>query len=96
MKISKDDVKHVSVLARLEFKEDEINKFAKQLENILEYMDKLNELDTSSVEPTSHVFMMSTPLREDLVKPWLSIDEALENAPDKEGGFFTVPKFIED
>ncbi|MCI0454714.1 MAG: Asp-tRNA(Asn)/Glu-tRNA(Gln) amidotransferase subunit GatC [Candidatus Dadabacteria bacterium] len=96
MKISKDDVKHVAELARLEFKEDDLDRFARQLENILEYMEKLNELNTSSVEPTTHVLQMSTPLREDVVNPWLSSEEALENAPEKEEGFFTVPKVIED
>ncbi len=96
MKISNDDVKHVAELARLEFKEDDLDRFARQLENILDYMEKLNELNTSSVEPTSHVLQMSTPLREDVVYPWLSSEEALENAPEKEEGFFTVPKIIED
>src|ERR1700757_4589170 len=96
MKISKDAARHVAELSRLEFKEDELEKFTEQLGNILEYMEKLNELDTSRVEPTFHVLELSTPLREDVVNPWLSLDEALENAPQKEEGFFAVPKFIED
>jgi aspartyl-tRNA(Asn)/glutamyl-tRNA(Gln) amidotransferase subunit C len=96
MKISKDAVRHVAELARLEFKEDELERFSEQLGNILEYMEKLNEIDTASIEPTFHVLGLSTPLREDVVKPWLSLDEALENAPEKEEGFFTVPKFMED
>jgi aspartyl-tRNA(Asn)/glutamyl-tRNA(Gln) amidotransferase subunit C len=96
MKISKDAVRYVAELSRLEFEEDELEKFTEQLGNILEYMGKLNELDISRIEPTFHVLELSTPLREDVVKPCLSLDEALENAPQKEGSFFAVPKFIED
>jgi len=96
MRISKDAVRHVAELARLEFKEEELEKFTEQLGNILEHIEELNELDTSSVEPTFHVLDISTPLREDTVKPWLSSDEALENAPHREEDFFAVPKFIED
>ncbi|HXG30457.1 MAG TPA: Asp-tRNA(Asn)/Glu-tRNA(Gln) amidotransferase subunit GatC [Thermodesulfobacteriota bacterium] len=96
MKISKETVLHVAELARLEFKEEELERFTEQLGNILEHIEELNGLDTSGVEPTFHVLGISTPLREDTVKPWLSSDEALENAPHREGGFFAVPKFIED
>jgi len=96
MKISKDTVRHVAALARLEFKEDELEKFTEQLANILEHVEELNELDTSGVEPTFHVLDVSTPFREDVVKPWLSSDEALENAPEKDEDFFVVPKVIED
>ncbi|HSE83264.1 MAG TPA: Asp-tRNA(Asn)/Glu-tRNA(Gln) amidotransferase subunit GatC [Thermodesulfobacteriota bacterium] len=96
MKISKDIVLHVAQLARLEFKEEELDKFTEQLGNIIEYVEELGKLDTSNVEPTFHVLDLSTPLREDVVNPWLSSDEALENAPHKEDDFFAVPKFIED
>ena len=96
MKISKDTVKHVAELARLEFKEEELEKFTEQLGNILEHIEELNELDTSNVEPTFHVLDLSTPLREDVVESWLSSDEALENAPRREEDFFAVPRVIED
>ena len=96
MKISRDIVRRVAELARLEFKEEELEKFTEQLGNILEHIDELNELDTSLVEPTFHVLDISTPVREDVVKPWLSPDEALENAPHREEDFFSVPKVIED
>ncbi len=96
MKISKDAVRHVAQLARLEFKEEELEKFTEQLGNILEHIEELNELDTSNVEPTFHVLALSTPLREDVVEPWLSSDEALENAPHREEDFFAVPKVIGD
>ncbi|MBI2486542.1 MAG: Asp-tRNA(Asn)/Glu-tRNA(Gln) amidotransferase subunit GatC [Deltaproteobacteria bacterium] len=96
MRISKYTVRHVAELARLEFKEEELEKFAEQLGNILEHIEELNELDTSNVEPTFHVLDLSTPLREDVVEPWLNADEALENAPQREEDFFAVPKVIED
>ncbi len=96
MKISKDTVRHVAELARLEFKEEELEKFTEQLGNILGHIEELNELDTSQVEPTFHVLDLSTPLREDVVQPWLNSDEALENAPQREEDFFVVPKVRED
>ncbi len=96
MKISKDDIIKVSELARLEFKEEELEKFTEQLGNILEYIEQLNELNTDNVEPTSHVLDSSTPLREDKVVEWLSTEEVLKNAPESEDDFFVVPQVIED
>jgi len=96
MKISKDDVTKVAELARLEVTEEETAIFTEQLGNILEYIDKLNELDTDNVEPTSHVLDISTPLREDKVVKWLSIEEVLQNAPESEDDFFVVPQVIEN
>lgn len=96
MKISKDDIIKVSELARLEFKEEELEKFTEQLGNILEYIEQLNELNTDNVEPTSHVLDMSTPLREDKVVEWLSTEEVFKNAPESEDDFFVVPQVIED
>lgn len=96
MEIKKDDVKHVAELARIEFNEEDIEEFTKQLGSILKYMSKLNELNTSNVEPTSHVLDVSTPLRDDIVEDWLSKDEVLKNAPKEENGFFVVPKIIDE
>ena len=96
MKISKDDVINVAELARLEFKEEELEKFTEQLGNILEYIEQLSELNTDNVEPTSHVLDISTPLREDKVVEWLNTEEVLKNAPESEDNFFVVPKVIED
>jgi len=96
MKISTKDVKEVAELARLDFKEDEIEKFRSQFENILNFISKLDELDIDDVKPTIHVLDISTPLREDEVKDWISQDQALKNAPQTEDGFFAVPKVIED
>ena len=96
MKISKDDVVKVAELARLEVTESETETFTDQLGNILEYIEKLNELDTDNVEPTSHVLEISTPLREDKVVNWLTIEEVLQNAPESEDDFFVVPQVIDD
>lgn len=96
MKITTHDVKEVADLARLEFAEDEIEDFRSQFENILKFISKLDELDTGDVKPTTHVLDISTPLREDEVKDWITQEEALKNAPQSEDGFFAVPKVIED
>jgi aspartyl-tRNA(Asn)/glutamyl-tRNA(Gln) amidotransferase subunit C len=96
MKITRDDVIKVAELARLEFGEEELEKFTEQLGNILKYIGKLNELDTKDVEPTSHVLNLATPLREDKVMEWITREDALQNAPQEEDGFFVVPQVIED
>jgi len=96
MKISNKDVKEVADLARLEIEEEQLDKFTNQFENILKFISKLDELNTDDVDPTSHVLDMPTPLREDKVEEWLSQDEALKNAPQREDEFFGVPKVIED
>lgn len=96
MKITKKEVLDTAELARLEIKDDELDKFINQLGNILEYIKDLNELDTTDVEPTSHVLELSSPLREDEVVQIIDTEEALKNAPESENGFFVVPKVIED
>ena len=96
MKISRETVLHVAELSRLEFKEEELDRFTMQLENILGYFGRLNELDTGYVKPTFHVLELSTPLRKDIVSPWLDLEEAMENAPLREEEFFAVPKVIGD
>ncbi|KAA0258650.1 Asp-tRNA(Asn)/Glu-tRNA(Gln) amidotransferase subunit GatC [Deferribacter autotrophicus] len=93
--ISKEDVKHIAKLARLKFEEDEVEKFTTELNKILDYIHKLNELDTEEVEPTSHVLDITNVFREDEVKDSLTNEEALKNAPDKDYGHFKVPRVIE-
>jgi aspartyl-tRNA(Asn)/glutamyl-tRNA(Gln) amidotransferase subunit C len=95
-KITRREVEHVARLARLELTEDEKETMTRQLDSILGYMEKLNELDTSQVEPTSHVIPMVNVMREDEVRPSLSPEDALANAPDREDAFFRVPRIIED
>lgn len=96
MKLTKEEVEHVAKLARLAVGEEEKEAFGRQLSDILTYVQKLNELDTASVEPTSHVLDLSNVFREDSAKPGLESEEALANAPEREKGFFRVPKIIEE
>lgn len=94
MKITQEHVEHVAKLARLALSEEEKKKLSLQLSQILDYIETLNALDTSGVEPTSHVVPLSNIYREDRVRPCLSQEKALQNAPDSEEGFFRVPKII--
>ena len=95
MKITMAEVEHVARLARLELNEQEKEKMRAQLDSILSYIDKLNELDTSGVEPTSHVLPLTNVFREDEVRPSLSQEEALANAPDRHDLLFRVPRILE-
>ena len=95
MKITKEQVEHVAKLARLAITEQEKAIFSEQLSSILTYVEQLNELDTSKVEPTSHVISMQNVLREDRVKDSLPREEALAGAPEASEEFFRVPKIIE-
>lgn len=96
MKITEDEVKHIALLARLELKNEEIAQYTKQLNDILIYMEKLNQVDTKNVEPLSHPFFTSTVFREDVVRQSLPQEKAIENAPQRAKGFFKVPKIIEE
>jgi aspartyl-tRNA(Asn)/glutamyl-tRNA(Gln) amidotransferase subunit C len=93
-KITIQEVEAVANLARLEFNEEEKKQFTYQLERILNYIDKLNELDTEDVEPTSHVLPIRNVMRGDELKPSYSRAEMLKNAPYPIEGYFGVPKVI--
>lgn len=95
MKIGVEDVEYVARLARLRLSHDEKEEFAGQLNDILTYMDKLNEVDTTEVEPTSHVISITNVLRNDGVRESPSREPFLRNAPEAERGFYKVPKIIE-
>lgn len=95
MAVTIKDVEHIAKLAKLEFTDEEKSKFTDQFNEILAFMEKLNELDTSNVEPLSHVIDLQNVFREDSVKPSLSTEEALKNAPSKTEQFFKVPKVID-
>ena len=98
MKISKEDVLKVAALANLELSEAEVASYQGQLDEILTYIDKLNELDTSMVEPLTQVVAASeddSALREDVVVRADIIAEVLEGAPDPEAPYFRVPKVID-
>ena len=95
MKISKEEIEHIAVLARLSLPEEEKELFDSQLSSILDYMEKLNELDTKGIEPTSHVLTLSNVMRDDIPRPSIPKEDALMNAPDHTEKFFRVPKIIE-
>ena len=90
------EVEHVARLARLELSPEERERMREQLDRILGYIDKLRQLDTTGVEPTSHAVPMVNVFREDEQRPCLSAEEMLANAPDRSGQFFRVPRIIED
>ena len=94
MKITIDEVKYVSGLARLELQAEEAEAMTSQLDQILSYVDKLNELDTSQVEPTTHAISITNAFREDSLRESLSQEEALSNGPRQNGESFVVPKVI--
>jgi len=94
MSVSRDDVQHVAQLARLDFSDDEEERMADELSQILDYVDKLNELDTSGVPPMSHVLDVTNVFRDDDIEERIDQEQALEPAPDQEGGYFKVPKVV--
>ena len=89
------DVKYVAHLARIALTPDEQEKFGAQLANILGYVEKLNELEVSNVEPTAHAVPMVNVTRADEVRPSLPHNAALRNAPAQANGLFIVPKIVE-
>ena len=95
MKISVADVEYVAQLARLELNEEEKMLFAGQIDAILGYVEKLKELNTDAILPTSHAVPMENSFREDQSQPPIGIENALANAPDRVESFYRVPKVIE-
>jgi len=95
VKIDRKEVEHVAQLARLQFDEAQLDMFMHQMNNILEYFDKLQDLDTSDIEPTSHAVVMNNIFRDDEEEKLFNRNLMLENAPEKEKGCFKVPKIIE-
>jgi aspartyl-tRNA(Asn)/glutamyl-tRNA(Gln) amidotransferase subunit C len=95
MKITPEQVEYVALLGRLALEPEEKKKFMGQLDNILGYMDMLSEVSTDDVEPMAGPVELYTPMRQDVVRPSLSVDEALANAPDRADSSFRVPKVIE-
>jgi aspartyl-tRNA(Asn)/glutamyl-tRNA(Gln) amidotransferase subunit C len=94
MSVNREDVLKIAHLARLELSEDEVTKYTEQLNSILNYMEKLNELDTDKVEPMSHPHDIRNVLRADELKPSLPRGEAMRNAPKRSDIYFKVPKVL--
>lgn len=95
MKITREEVQRVALLARLQFSPQEEEILTGQLDKILQYMEKLNKLDTANVEPLAHVVDIVNAFREDRVANQPATDALLANAPAREKDFFKVPKIIE-
>jgi len=95
MTLSKDEIARVALLARLELREDMIETMTGQLGDVLAYIEKLRELDTSDVEPMSHPGALHNVFREDTPAASLAMKDALKNAPEQADGFFRVPRVIE-
>jgi aspartyl-tRNA(Asn)/glutamyl-tRNA(Gln) amidotransferase subunit C len=94
-KIQESDVRHIAHLSRLNPTDDEVRLFAGQLSAILEYVGQLNEVETTDVPPTAHALPVHNVFRPDVPGACLAPDEALANAPAREGSFFTIPKVLE-
>mgnify|MGYP003609529609 FL=1 len=95
MKITTKDVEQVALLSRLEIPADQQEDFTGRLNAILDYMEMLNSLDTTGIEPTAHVLPLKNVMRADETQPSLARDLALSNAPEQEDGYFRVPKIME-
>ena len=93
-KISSSDVRKVAQLARLELPDDQIELYTAQIEEILSYVDQLQEIDTQNIPPTTRAVEVVNAMREDLVKINCSRDDILNQAPHREGDFFRVPKIL--
>ena len=93
--ISDETIEYVGILAKLELSEEEKEQAKKDMANMLDYIDTLNELDTTDVEAMSHSFPITNVLRKDEVKPSMSPDEIVANAPESQDGAFVVPKTVD-
>ena len=95
MKLSLEEVRHISKLSRLSLSEEEAGLYATQLSKIIDHVEQLNNLDTSAIEPTSHVIQLDNVMADDVQGISLPRAEALKNAPDSTSKFYRVPKIIE-
>lgn len=95
MSVTEKEVKYIANLTNLQLSKDELKSLTADLSRILDYMELLNEVDTTNVEPLNHVIEMNTRLRKDEAEAPLSHEEALKNAPDADSDYFRVPKVIE-
>ncbi|MCH7609694.1 MAG: Asp-tRNA(Asn)/Glu-tRNA(Gln) amidotransferase subunit GatC [Chloroflexi bacterium] len=95
MALTHEEVRAIAHLARLQLTDEEVERFAGQLSDVLDYAARLNEVDTSEISPTASVLPMNAPLRPDEVRPCPPRDQLLANAPDPAGGMFRVPRVLE-
>lgn len=94
MAIGKKEVEHVALLARLTLTEGEKKIYEKELKDVINFIDKLEELEIDNIEPTTHVINMNNIFRKDIVQKSLPIEDVLKNAPDSEENYFIVPSIL--
>lgn len=95
MKVDKDTIKYIANLSKLKVSEDEIDKYSRELSQIVDFVSVLNEVDIEGLKPTAHVLDIYNVFRKDEVKPSFNKDDLLANAPSKEGECYSVPKVVE-
>lgn len=95
MKLRRDEVLHIAELVKIALTEEETERFAEQLSEILAYAEKLNQLDTDTIPPTAQAIYRRNVTRPDVAQPSLSPEEALANAPQRQDGFFRVRPILE-
>ena len=95
MSVSREEVQKIVELSKLQFSENELEKFTKDLSNIVDFADKLAKLDVEGVKPTAHILDIQNVFKEDNVKPSYKREEILKNAPSAQGGCISVPKVVE-
>ena len=94
MGVSRDDIIHIAKLSRLEFTDEELEKYTKDLDNIVNFANTLSEIDVTGVKPTNHILDIKNVFRKDEVKEFGNLDYLLQNAPEKEQNMFKIPKVI--
>ncbi|MFK5633191.1 MULTISPECIES: Asp-tRNA(Asn)/Glu-tRNA(Gln) amidotransferase subunit GatC [unclassified Ornithinimicrobium] len=94
--LSRDDVAHVAMLARIQLSEEELDRLAGQLDQIVEWVGQINEVAAADVPPMSHPLPLTNVTRPDVVRPGLTAEQALSNAPDAEAGRFGVPRILDE
>ncbi|SUP41392.1 Asp-tRNA(Asn)/Glu-tRNA(Gln) amidotransferase subunit GatC [Veillonella criceti] len=96
MKITRDEIKKIALLSRLDISEENMGSVEKALNDVLSYVTELEELDLDGVQPMAHAVPLQNVFREDEVKPSLDHDLALQNAPEEENGYFKVPRVVQE
>ncbi|MBD8975700.1 Asp-tRNA(Asn)/Glu-tRNA(Gln) amidotransferase subunit GatC [Veillonella magna] len=96
MKINREEIKNIALLSRLEVPEERMAQMEKALNDVLQYVEELEELDLTDVEPMAHAVQVQNVFRKDEVKPSLDRKLALQNAPEEDNGYFKVPRVIQE
>ncbi len=95
-RLDDEQVRHVAKLARLKLSDADVHRYAEQLTGVLGYVAQLKEVNVAGVEPMAHPLPLKNVLRGDVVKPGLTTEQVLANAPSRDGAFFTVPKVLDN